>query len=76
MFCFVLVTFDINTHRLTTEGAVSPCDGDSCSSTHVSIALYGLAQSHSLTSSSTQVIHTVVKVRLGGHKRVAWLKDT
>lgn len=59
-----------------TEGIVSPCDGDSCSSTHVSIALYGLAKSHSLTSSGTHVVNTVSEVWLGGHDRVAGLEDT
>lgn len=62
--------------RLTTEGSVSPCYGDTFSSTHVSVALYGLAESHNLTSSGTQVKHAVFKVRLRGHDRVALLKHT
>lgn len=66
----------LQTHRLTTEGVISPCNGDSCSSTHVSVTLYGLAQSHCLTSSGTHVVHTVSKVWLGGHNGVAGLKDT
>lgn len=61
---------------LTTEGVRPPFDGDSCSSTHVGVGLYGLAQSHGLASSGTHVEYTTLKVWLRGHNRVAGLKDS
>lgn len=62
--------------RLTAEFAVPPFYGDTISSTHVSVAFYGLAESHDFTSSGTHVEHAALKEWLRWHDLVALLKDT
>lgn len=61
---------------LTAEFAVSPNYGDAISSTHVSVAFYGLAESHDFTSSGTHVEHAALKERRRWHDFVALLKNT
>lgn len=61
---------------LTAEFAVSPNYGDAISSTHVSIAFYGLAESHDFTSSGTHVEHAALKEQRRWHDFVALLKNT
>lgn len=62
--------------RLTAEGAGPPFYRDAISSTHISIAFYGLAESHNFTSSGTHVEDAVIKVQCRWHDFVALLENT
>lgn len=61
---------------LTAKGAGSPFYNDAMSSTHVSVAFYGLTESHNFTVSSTHVKHAALKEQFRGHDFVALLEDT